>query len=108
MSASTALTKGIYHLTISRQYFESFKNDCKKEAKKDANWWLHNLTMVENSVVRSMTPESRELYQEEIKEGDVLFFPNISEMILRMTPEQRDTVERICDALLKGEMIEVS
>ena len=63
------------------------------------------IEFVENDVMASITPESREIFRNEIKNGDTLFFQAINEKYLMLTPEQRDTIEAIIDKVISGEEI---
>lgn len=103
---SQSLTKGAYHINIAKQYLEAFSVECRQSAKNMANAWVQKLAWLENDIYRSLTPEGQQLFKEEIKNGDTLFFEGLSENLLRMTPDQRELMERISEALLKGEMIE--
>lgn len=100
-----SLTKAIYHLELSRQFMEDFKRTCKQEAKAQANTWLNKLSFVKQDVYCSLTEKSRELFQEEINKGDVLFTTAISEKWIRMTQEQRELFELAADGILRNELI---
>lgn len=103
---SELLTKGCYHLSMAKEYFDGFKLECKLSAKKQASSWVNKIQWIENDVFNALTPKSRELFKEEIKNGDILFFANLSENILMMTPKQRELIESISENILKGEIIE--
>ncbi len=102
-----SITKAIYHLGISKQFFEAFRDSCRLDAKRQAGLWVGKVDFVLSDVYAALTPKARELYHEEIKNGDVLFLPSLSEKLLRMTPEQREFVELMCVQVLRGEKIEV-
>lgn len=104
---SESLTKGCYHIAIAKQYFELFELDCKQEAKRQARLWIGKTDFLLNDVYSRLTPKGRELFQSEILRGDTLFFENISEMILRLDPDQRDALEQVLTAMSKGETIKV-
>ena len=70
-----------------------------------ANSWVKKIEFVENDVMASITPESREIFRKEIKSGDTLFFQAINEKYLMLTPQQRDTIEAIIDRVISGEEI---
>lgn len=104
---SEALTKGCYHIAIAKQYFEGFRGDCKKEGKRQADLWVNKTDFLLKDVYSRLTPKGRELYEQEILRGDTLFFENISEMILRLNPDQREALEQLLTAMMKGETIKV-
>lgn len=101
----SSITQGSYFLNIALQYFKNFEKDCKMGAKMKANSWVKKIEFVENDVMASITPESREIFRNEIKNGDTLFFQAINEKYLMLTPEQRDTIEAIIDKVISGEEI---
>lgn len=103
-----SLTKGIYHLGIAKDFLEDFKRSAKMEVKHKASGWVAKLGSVLSSIYESLTPKSRELFQQEIVNGDKLFFLQISELAMRMTPEQREGLERLALIILSGEKIEAS
>lgn len=101
----SSITQGSYFLNIALQYFKNFEKDCKMGAKMKANSWVKKIEFVENDVMASITPESREIFRKEIKSGDTLFFQAINEKYLMLTPQQRDTIEAIIDRVISGEEI---
>lgn len=101
-----SLTSAVYHLRLGIEYLEDFKRDCKQEAKYDAGRWVEMAKKTLNSIYNAMTPESRERFKNELGEGaDVLFFPAISNKLLTMTPEQRETLEMAADGILSGKFV---
>lgn len=92
-------------MKMAQIYLEDFKRDCKHEAKYDAGRWAEMNQRTMNSVYNSLTPESKELYRQEITDGDILFYPEITNKLMQMSPEQRTLIETMADALLKGEEI---
>ena len=104
---SEVLTKGCYHIAIAKQYLEAFEVECRKEAKRQAKLWVGKVDFLLNDVYSRLTPKGRELFKEEILRGDTLFFENISEMILKLNPDQREALEQLLTAMMKGETIKV-
>lgn len=102
-----SLTKSIYYLKMTIEYMEDFKRSCKHEAKQDAGRWADGLNKVLNSVYCSLTPESRERFKSEIAFGDVFYFPEMSNLLLQMTPDQRSFMETVAKTVLSGEKIVV-
>ena len=103
---SEPLTKGIYHINIAKQYFKAFKIECRQQAKLQADSWVKRIEWIENDVYGALTPQGKELFKQEIANGDTLFYENVSEMIMKMDDKQRELVERLCESILKGETIE--
>lgn len=101
------LTKAIYYAGIAKKFFEGFRDECKQDAKRQANLWVNKIEFILSDVYSALTPAARELYLDELKNGDVLFLPSMSEKLLRMSPEQREFVELMCVQILRGEKIEV-
>lgn len=103
-----SLTKAIYYLKCCIGYVEDFQRSCKQQAKKDAGDWVTLLNRTLNLIYRSLTPESRERFKQEIAFGDVFYFPEMSQLLLQMTTEQREMMETMAKAMLNGERIEFS
>jgi hypothetical protein len=101
-----SLTAGIYYLKCCIEYISDFHRSAKQAAKKDAGDWLTLLNRTLNLIYRSLTEESRERFKKEIAFGDVFYFPEMSQLLLQMTPEQRDMMETMAKAMLDGERIE--
>ena len=98
-----SLTKALYHLSLAKEYLEDFKRTCRMEARRQAGLWVGKLDFTQQDIYSALTPRSRELYHEELKSGDLLFTQSISEKWIRMTSEQRDTLEMAADGILLGQ-----
>lgn len=107
MSEINSLTKAMWHLQLSQQYFEDFKRTCQMDMKNQANNWLNKISFVCKDVYSFMPKESRKLYLEEFKSSnaDPLFMESVAEKILRMNPQQRAYAELALEGILKGDLV---
>ncbi len=106
-AASKSLTKASYHISIAKHYLEGFKLDCKQAGKQQAGSWVNKITFLENDILNALTPESREKFRQEIKQGDTLFFDSVFDWMLALTPEQREVIEEVVKRVAKGESLNV-
>jgi hypothetical protein len=107
-NGSKSLTAATYHLWYANEYLKDFKRDQKDSTVKyKAAQWEQKCAYLLNSVYESFTPKAKELFNTEIKNGDPLFYGDITEKLQRMTPEQRQLIDLICVNVLNGERIEV-
>lgn len=105
-SDKQSLTKGLFHVAIAKQYFEGFKLSCKQSGKHQAGVWVNKLSFLESDVYSALTPESRDQFIKEIKTADVLVYEEIFRLTLLMNNDQRELLERLATAIVKGEAIE--
>ena len=104
-----SLTKGVYYLFLSIQFIEDFKRSCRQEARYNAGRWVDRLLALKNDIYSYLTPESRERFIEEISANpDPLFSQSISELWIRMLPEQRELLERVALGILAGDPVEIT
>jgi DNA-binding MarR family transcriptional regulator len=94
-------------ISIAKQYMEVFKLECKQGAKNHAMSWVNKLKFLEDDILSAITPESRERFRQEIKQGDTLFFDSMFELLIHLTPEQRETIEEVVKRVAKGESLNV-
>lgn len=102
---SKSITAAIYHLKYALDYIGDFKRDNEGGVKYQAGQWENKCSHLLNNIYSSLTLESKKLFEEEISKGDVLYLNSVSEMLMRMKPEQREFVEMICVNVLSGEKI---
>mgnify|MGYP000039933339 CR=1 FL=1 len=100
-----SLTKACYHLKLSKEYMDDFYRGCRQEAKNRASGWVNRLNFVITDVRAALTPEARERFDQEITTGDILFTQSISEKWIQLTPQQRELLETMAEAMIKGEEI---
>lgn len=107
-NGSKSLTAATYHLHFAKEYLQDFRRQQEDSGVKyRANQWVQKCEYLLNNVYDSFTVKSKELFKEQITNGDPLFFGDITEKLQRMTQEQREFVELICINILNGEKIEV-
>jgi hypothetical protein len=102
------LTQGVFFASIARQFFESAANESVRNAKYVMNQYAAKCKAIEDHVMVSCKDDKAlEHFRKEIKRGDTLRFANIFDLFIRMNEEERDIVERIIEAIKRGELIEV-
>ena len=97
--------RACYYLITARELLEAAKVDTAGYKKDIINKWLGKLIFLIAEIKMALTPESKKLFEEEMK-TDPVQIVNVQEMMLRMNPEQRDLAEKIVQGIIKGEIIE--
>jgi hypothetical protein len=107
-AAKQNLTQGVFFASIARQFFEAAAHESRMNAKQSINQYANKCRAIEDHVMVSCKDDKAlEHFRKEIKRGDTLRFANIFDLFLRMNEEERDTVERMIEAIKRGELIEV-
>lgn len=109
-SAKENLTTACYFLNIAKQMFEAAARDASFSRKEVVGGYVRRMKFIEDDILSKISDdENRALFRKEItaSEADTLLFGNIVLCALAMTPEQRETLERLVDAIRKGEAIEI-
>lgn len=99
-----SITAALYHLNLAYEYMGVFKLDCADGAKGRAINWERKLKWVLDDIFASLEPKSRELYRQEILQGDPIFIGAMAQHLLTMTPEQRDQIEKIAEGIAGGKI----
>lgn len=97
----------IHHLKLAHEHFSDFQRQHKgtKGAKIFENY-KGRIEYIYRDLIthRFFTPETIEGIKQEWN-SDVFALPAIADKVSLLTPEQRDGVEQLIDALLSGEQI---
>lgn len=106
-AAKVNLTQGVFFASIARQFFEAAAHESIRNAKTVMNSYATKCRVIEDHVMASCKDDkSLEHFRKEIKRGDTLRFANIFDLFLRMNEDERDVVERMIEAIKRGELIE--
>lgn len=100
---SVSLTRALVNLNSAKAYLEDMIIDFPWMKTKIKNW-INKITFVENDALCSMTPKGREAYRREITFGDPMFYENMFCLLIEMSPEQRNLIEKAAEGLLKGQI----
>lgn len=107
-AAKQNLTQGVFFASIARQFFEAAANESAGKARYSINQYATKCRVIEDHVMANCSNDnSLQYFRREIKRGDTLRFANIFDLFLRMNEDERDVVERMIEAIKRGEMIEV-
>lgn len=101
--SSLSLHRALYSLATSKTYLEDVIVEFPGLERR-INQWINRISFVQNDALCSMTPKGREIYREQITNGDHMAFEHLFTLFAEMTPEQRNLIERSAEALLKGEL----
>ena len=104
------ILQSIHHIKKAYEYMEDFKRTCGSGSKgeKLAKQYCGRLEFIPTDLVTHpfLTEEVRQGVKSEWN-GDVWAPDAINEKFLKLNTQQRELVEAITDALLKGEKIEM-
>lgn len=101
------LAKALYHVSIAKQYFEMIRIDKGFAIKALFSNYISRLDWVVNNIYDRLGDEGREYYKKSIKEGDTVFFAEISNKLIHLTEENRAIIESLVNSLVKGETIKI-
>ena len=99
------MLKGLYHVSIAKQYFETAKIDKVFSVKNIFNTFCNRLEYILNTVNSMVKGESKIIFEQEILKGDTLFFDSLTDKLPKLSAAQREQIETIVDAYLHGEEI---
>lgn len=98
---------GLYYQNIAKRFFEASLLD-KKFDPRIVNGYINRLNYIEGDILaRLKSEEDREWFREEITQGDTMLLANIGMVVRNMKPEKRIFFEKLCQAIARGEAIEV-
>lgn len=95
-----SMLNGIFHLAISKQYLESFRASCRETAKNQAQSWINKLSFTQRDIYSALTKESREHFEREIHQCDLIQYEYVFETLLKLDPKQRDKLESYVEELI--------
>lgn len=107
MKGAASIMKGAYHLAMARTYFDSVRTVAGLHAKHVFNGYINKCDWVIKDIKTFLPPESSALLRQEIEQGDVMFFGAIAEKCAHLDPQQREGIEKLIDAIIAGETIQV-
>jgi len=108
-SANDNLILALTRNNEAKKLFEYVKHEVHGETKGFINRLINRCEANETDVIARMTSdENREIFINEIRNGDTLQFSYIMLQIFGMTQPQRDIIEKIINSVAKGEKIEIS
>ncbi len=102
-----SLTKACYHIGIAKVFMEDFHRDSRMEAKNQSRLWVGKLNFLMTDIRSSITPEARQRWDEELVHGDLIFTLSISEKWIQLSPRQREVIENIAEAFIRGEEVKI-
>lgn len=107
-TAKVALTQGALFNSMAMKCFESASAAMVGTGKRAMNINVTRCKANEKDIMAAcINDAARAHFRNEIALGDTLQLGNIVEMYLRMTPEERDSFERMTEAIKAGELVEV-
>lgn len=101
---SYCLTKALFHASSCLQFLEVIKIDTKGEVKNLFNLLINKIEFVVNNITHRLNDEDRKILKEEL--DDSISVQAILDDLVRLNPKQRETIENLTNALVKGETIE--
>ena len=99
----------VHHLKMAKEFLEDFCRQHKASiGERLFKQYIHKIDWIFRDMVtcHAVGEWVREGIKKEIA-SDVFAVPAITEKIALLTPQQRDALEQMIDALLNGEKIEV-
>lgn len=111
MTAKESLTTACYFLNICKQMFEGCLLDEKFSRKQLIKSYIGKLEFIEKDIYcRISDEENRAYFRKQItaNESDTLLFGNIVLVALEMDQQKRETLERLIEAIKKGEAVEIT
>ena len=99
------MLKGLYHVSIAKQYFETTKIDKEFLIKNIFNSYCNRLDYILNSVNSMVNGESKAILDQEVLKGDTLFFGSMADKMINLSATQREQVEFIIDGYLKDDQV---
>src|SRR3954465_14549800 len=104
---SKSLTKGMYYLTAAIDFFTVAEKEMpNKNTEYTCKHWVKKLKWIQKDVVDNFSKEGKDVFKREIEQNDYLTYINIFEILLRLSPEQRELIERTAIAVENGDAIE--
>lgn len=100
-----SLAKGMHHVNIAKMYFEDLKLSSQKEVKHIFNQYVQKCDWIVSNLSGRLNDFNRKNLEEELK--DSISFEAINDKLILLTPEQRELLEKVIDALVDGQKVEI-
>ncbi len=109
MDKNSSFRKAFYHLKMAEMYFEDTIREAPQSvAASCSRAYLKRIAWMEKDFATNpqLPRDAMQGFKDEIN-GDVMFHDSISSSCLNLTSNQKQSIERIIEDLLKGEKITV-
>jgi hypothetical protein len=103
---SKSLTQGVFYLKCATDLFDATVLDVHKNERQRVRQWVNKLNWIMNDIYDSLTPDGKEAYKAEIKNGDPILFGSVIQLMLKMDTSQREMLESVASGIARGEIIE--
>lgn len=106
-SAKENILSSLLFQNIAYQYLEFTKHELKGVEKNFLNQLINRLSANKNDCYSKITSnEGREIFLREITKGDALQYANIFLMMLECDEDKKNSIEKLVNAIHKGEIVE--
>jgi len=100
-----SLAKGLHHINIAKQYFEDVRMGTFGDVKAIFNQYILKCEWVINNVTHRLKDENKKAIEKELKES--MTFEAINDKLILLDNKQRDYVEKLIEAIINGDKINV-
>lgn len=100
-----SLAKGLHHINIAKMYFEDVRYGTTGEIKLVFNQYIQKCDWIIANMKDRLAKENRLTLEKELSES--LTFEAINDKLIHLDNNQRNFIENIIDAFIKGEEIKV-
>lgn len=100
-----SLAKGLHHINIAKMYFEDVRYGTIGEIKLVFNQYIQKCDWIIANMRDRLAKENRLTLEKELSES--LTFEAINDKLIHLDNNQRNFIENIIDAFIKGEEVKV-
>jgi len=103
---SLMLLRGMVCTKIASEYFHNLKAGVAKNTKHLFNTYTNKLDWILSDCADRIDNESKRVFEEEVRNSDVIGHEEILSDLIFLTPEERLLVSKVIKALRKGEKLD--
>lgn len=105
---SALLTQGVFYLKCASDLIEGAIDEIHPSKRQRARQWDRKIKWILNDIYDSLTESGKEAFKKEVSSdnADPLLFGNVVQLMLKMSAEERDMLEKVAEGIVKGELIE--
>jgi hypothetical protein len=100
-----SLAKGLHHVNIAKMYFEDLRLSTRGDIKHIFNQYIQRCDWIVSNLSGRLNEENRKNLEQEL--ADSISFEAINDKLILLDPPQREFLEKIIDAMTKGEKVEI-
>ena len=103
VDSTYSLAKSLHHINNAKMYFEDVSRDCSGMIKHIFLGYINKCDFIINGIKDRLGAENVEILKKEL--ADSFIIEAINDKLVHLENDQRQMIESLIDAMIKGEKI---